>query len=77
MDRLKVLVAVLAGFLWSMSPVVISGEQHQPVYDQYTLQTSAESEVDNDLMLVRLQVVHKTRRRATGEQSEHRYAVGT
>ena len=61
MNRLNVLAVIGAAFLWSGSPTVISGEQPQPVYDRYTLQASAESEVHNDLMLVRLQVVHEDR----------------
>lgn len=38
-----------------------SNHDHPPIYDQYTLQASAEGEVDNDLMLVRLQVEHEDR----------------
>ncbi len=32
-----------------------------PVYDQYSLQATAEGEVENDLMIVRLQVEHEDR----------------
>lgn len=32
---------------------------NNPVYDQYTLQASAEGEVENDLMIVRLKVEHE------------------
>ncbi len=46
---------------WVWSATVIAGEQHQPVYDQYSLQASAESEVVNDRMLVRMQVEHEDR----------------
>lgn len=38
-----------------------SDHDHAPVYDQYTLQASAEGEVENDLMMVRLQVEHQDR----------------
>ncbi len=59
MEKLKTFAALLAGFLWIWSTTVIGGEQHDPVYDQYSLQASAESEVVNDLMLVRMQVAHE------------------
>lgn len=37
------------------------GDHQQAIYDQYTLQASAEGEVENDLMLVRLRVEHQDR----------------
>lgn len=56
--RMTLLCSVL--LIWSNAALSQSSDQ-QPVYDQYTLQASAEGEVDNDLMLVRLQVEHEDR----------------
>lgn len=39
----------------------MSQHEHMPIYDQYTLQASAEGEVENDLMIVRLVVEHEDR----------------
>ncbi len=47
-------------FIWWLLPYA-SYAQDDVVYDQYTLQASAEGEVANDLMMVHLQVQHEDR----------------
>lgn len=50
-------IAVIAGLLFSG----FSYAHEEVLFDQYTLQASAEGEVSNDLMLVHLQVQHEDR----------------
>lgn len=45
--------------LIAWSGIANADMNHQILYDQYTLQASAEGEVDNDLMMVHLQVQHE------------------
>ena len=52
-------------FLFSLllmpSQILMADTQHTPLYDQYSLQATAEGEVENDLMQVRMQVQHEDR----------------
>lgn len=46
MNRAAVFSGILALGM-SMAQSVMADQQHQPVYDQYSLQASAEGEVEN------------------------------
>ncbi len=55
---LGIMVSVVA-VGWSHTAMSQSSHEHAPNYDQYTLQASAEGDVENDLMLVRLKVEYE------------------